>query len=65
MSGKLNVITVSRLVETTARIEKIILYSRKHHLDLIHLFKIDNSKVVRDYSINKYKRYSTTIKYLL
>ena len=46
MSGKLNVITFIRLVGTMARIEKIILYSRKHHLFPIHLFKINNSKVV-------------------
>ena len=46
MSGRLNVIAVGRLVETTARIEKLILYSRKHHFFLIHLFKINNSKVV-------------------
>ena len=50
MSGKLDVITVGRLVETTARIDKIIPYSRKHHKEyicfLIHLFEINNSKVV-------------------
>ena len=50
MSGKLNVITVIRLVKNTARIEKIILYSRKHHKEyiywLIHLYEINNSKVL-------------------
>ena len=35
MSGKLNVITVTGLVESTARIDKIILYSRKHHKEYI------------------------------
>ena len=35
MSGKLNVITVIRLVESTANIDKIILYSRKHHMEYI------------------------------
>ena len=46
MSGRLNVIAVGRFVETTARIEKTILYSRKYHFFLIHLFEISNSKVV-------------------
>ena len=68
MSGKFNVITVSRLVETqppyllnNSLQQKA---SKGVYLFLIHLFEINNSKVVWDYPINKYKRYSKTTKYL-